>query len=95
MIAEVGAQIADHVDILSDLDAGQKVESAYLFKELLDRLDAAGFWLFASRTKERFLPNLEDRWPIANFRVMAKDNPTIITIDPKAIEEALRKASAK
>src|SRR5438876_6918874 len=86
VIAEVGGQIADHVDILSDLDAGQKVESAYLFKGVLDRLDATGFWLFASRTKEKFLPNIEDRWPIANFRVVAKDNPTIITIDPKAIE---------
>ena len=80
MIREFFQNIGDLGDIGDELEAGQRVSTAYYLTQLLKQLDEAGFYVFGAREIQLLEGGVSDEpslWPVAIVHVLRKDNNKI------------------
>ena len=82
IIGEFLSIVKDWGDIGHDLDPESRVEMAYRLTNLINELDANGFWVFGAREKQILIANgQESNWSMSIVNVKRKTNSEIIKID--------------
>jgi hypothetical protein len=82
--------VEDWGEVGPDFEARERIQMAYHVTEAFQQLEPAGFAVFGRR-EVRFLevgvlPQRE-KWPVAILRVMRVDNPAIMRLDSREVDE--------
>ncbi len=85
--------VQDWGDLSADLEAGDRVRTAYSLTESLRELEQNGFFVFGGREVQLLEGGIQPEpssWPIAILRVLRQDNQVImhVNLDEKNKEEA-------
>lgn len=85
LLAHFLQEAQDLGDLLSDFEAGDRVQVAFHFSELIAELEGAGFWVFGGREKRRLEGGIgaPSDWPVAILDIRRSTDPEIIKTDPK------------
>jgi hypothetical protein len=76
--------VQDWGDLSSDLEAGDRVQTAYSLTESLRELEQAGFFVFGGREVQLLEGGVQtgpSNWPVAILQVLRKDNRAIMRVD--------------
>jgi len=79
----------DYGDLSGDLEAGDRVETAFGMSTLLEDLERAGFWVFGGREERRLEGGVgsPSPFPVAILRVLRAGSHEIIKIDLRGASE--------
>ena len=81
LIATVHQDIADWLDLLDMVEAGDVVRAGFSLDKQLKELADHGFIVFGERKRQKMkVGGTIDDWQIATIGVLRESNPTIITI---------------
>jgi len=82
LLASAAQNFHDWGEIWSDLNPSDKVNATFTLSSIISDLELHGFWVFGLRTEEEYPAGAgDDKWPIANVRVLRKDSPEIVKVD--------------
>ena len=76
--------VQDWGEFSNDLETGDRVRTAYSLSEYLQKLEESGFFVFGGREVRLIEGGIQpepSNWPIANLRVLRKDNQEIIEVN--------------
>lgn len=82
--------VQDWGDLSADLEASDRVQTAYNLTESLKELEEAGFFVFGGREAQLLEGGVQpepSNWPIAILRVLRKDNQAIIHVNLDKMDE--------
>jgi len=79
--------IHDSAEIDSDMEAGERVRTAFGLSESIKELESAGFVVFGGRDVGKVDGGAGDSrpWPVAHIRVVRSTSPEIKSFDPQGI----------
>jgi hypothetical protein len=79
-------EVQEWGDLLTDLEAGNRVRTAYRLSTLVRELEMVGFWVFGGQEVQRLEggTGAPTSFPVAILRVLRATNPEIIRVDFRA-----------
>lgn len=79
LIGSFGEILQDYGDLLDDFGVGKRIEVEFTLKNMLDDIEANGFFVFGSRMRRKLKVGGQiDMWDVAVIRILRQDDPSIL-----------------
>jgi hypothetical protein len=98
LVSNFFQQVQDVGDLISEFEAGYRVEAAFELSELLQELNNAGFMVFGGKEMQLLeggYSNAPQNWPIAIFKILYQDDRSILKVDFSELDNVLAGDKAK
>lgn len=73
-------EVQDYGDILSELEAGERVRAAARLGEMIRELEALGFWIFSLADSMEKIGSIPGPWSVARLFVARSSDPAILDL---------------
>lgn len=86
VVASVAELVVDWSDIITEMEAGERIRATQSLSRAMAELDDAGFWVFGGVEVQRLEGGLASEpsdWPVFIMRIVRKDNKEIGEIGAK------------